>query len=129
MGEKDLDVAALRLKLRAADEMARVCDQWVQSGVIDARSALADARLRYGTPFIYDFDGVGSNVPPEHRAKSPALLRELAAGTQFAAGSNGQKILLDAAAEIEGGEAAYADLVEENKVLRDKIKRFERNLL
>lgn len=45
----------LEIKLRAADEMARVCDDWVTRGLIDARSALADARLDYGEPFTYGF--------------------------------------------------------------------------
>jgi hypothetical protein len=58
IAEKDRKLAELELKvsyqftkLRAADEMAKVCDDWVVRKVIDARSALADARLNYGQPF------------------------------------------------------------------------------
>lgn len=45
----------IMLALRAADKMAWICDDWVQRHVIDARSALADARLRYGEPYKYSW--------------------------------------------------------------------------
>ncbi len=47
--------ARMRLVLRAADKMARVIDDWVKRGLIDARSAAADARLNYGDPFTYEW--------------------------------------------------------------------------
>lgn len=43
------------IALRAADAMARIVDDWVTRGVIDARSAIADARLNYGQPFVYEW--------------------------------------------------------------------------
>lgn len=48
MMEHEKDIA-----LRAADAMAKVIDDWVKRGLIDARSALADARLDYGEPWKY----------------------------------------------------------------------------
>lgn len=51
----DNDVTKLLIALRAADEMARICDDWVKRGIIDSRSALADARLNYGQPFEYEW--------------------------------------------------------------------------
>lgn len=55
MDAKDIEIAQLRKKLQAADAMAKICDDWVVRGEIDARSALADARLIYGNPFKYAF--------------------------------------------------------------------------
>ena len=40
------------LAIKAADKMADVCDDWVKRGLLDARSALADARLIYGDPYF-----------------------------------------------------------------------------
>lgn len=45
----------MAIALRAADKMARICDDMIQRGSIDARSALADARLDYGQPFKYEW--------------------------------------------------------------------------
>lgn len=67
-----------------------------------------------------------TKVPAEHRSDSPAKLRVLA--RRFEQGSKEQKLLLDVAAEIEGSEQAYADLVDVNHTLRTKVERFERNL-
>jgi hypothetical protein len=55
MDSKDLEIARLQAKLRLADGMARVCDAWVGEQIIDSRSALSDARLRYGSPNDYEF--------------------------------------------------------------------------
>lgn len=52
---------AMQLKLRAADKMAWICDDWVQRGIIDARSALADARLSYGDPFTYSWSKLSAD--------------------------------------------------------------------
>jgi hypothetical protein len=41
-------------RLQAANAMARACDRLVQAGLIDPRSELADARLKFGDPFTYD---------------------------------------------------------------------------
>ncbi len=46
---------ALELKLRDADAMARVIDRSVKNGKFDSRSAIADARLNYGQPFVYEW--------------------------------------------------------------------------
>ncbi len=66
MNDKDLLIAMLRTKLEAADEMARVCDQWVESKQIDSRSALADARIKYGKPFKYEFTFDGQSDQSEN---------------------------------------------------------------
>lgn len=66
-------------------------------------------------------------VPIEHRSKCAPLLRDLAL-RGFKTGSKEQKLLLDGAAEIEGSEQAYVDLVDVNRVLRETIERYERNL-
>ena len=68
-----------------------------------------------------------TKVPTEHRSSSPAKLRSLASSL-FKQGSTEQMLLLEVAAEIEGSEQAYADLVDVNRALRTKIERFERNL-
>lgn len=65
-----------------------------------------------------------SIVPDEYRSESPLLLRALAQKTCSA----DQKLLLDAAAEIEGGEDAYAVLVAQIQALRETLARTERNL-
>lgn len=52
---QNIEINMLRSKLRAADKMAQICDTWVRSGEIDSRSALADARLNYGKPYVYEF--------------------------------------------------------------------------
>ena len=52
---QELEVSQLRIKLRAADAMARVADDWVERGIINSRSALADARLDYGDPYTYEY--------------------------------------------------------------------------
>ncbi len=67
--EADLDrVTAERdglvIKLRAADKMAMVVDDYVDRKVIDARSAIADARLDYGEPFKYEH-GPSPTPPPK----------------------------------------------------------------
>lgn len=66
-------------------------------------------------------------VPEEHRSKAPELLREMAQKLEI--GSAEQKLLLDAAAEIEGSEEAYAVLVQEICGLREKLVRTEKSLL
>lgn len=48
----EMENTELRLKILDADKMAAVADDWVRRGVIDARSALADARLNYGKPYV-----------------------------------------------------------------------------
>jgi hypothetical protein len=42
------------LKLRAADQMAKIIDEMVDSDTLNARSRLADARLDYGQPHQYE---------------------------------------------------------------------------
>ena len=40
--------------LIAADRMAEIIDQMVRDGWLDSRSPLADARLDYGQPYVYE---------------------------------------------------------------------------
>jgi hypothetical protein len=42
------------LKLRAADQMAKIIDEMVDSDTLNARSRLADVRLDYGQPHQYE---------------------------------------------------------------------------
>lgn len=59
-GERSRDeLFRLRLKIKDADAIAKVADDWVKRGIIDARSALADARLNYGKPYEYESDAPG----------------------------------------------------------------------
>lgn len=67
-------------------------------------------------------------VPPENQSKAPEQLRKLAQACAGKVGSAGQKLLLDTAAEIEGGEEAYAVLVGEIRDLREKLANTEKNL-
>lgn len=71
-GSDDLRSMEMSLALRAADEMARVCDDWVKRGIIDARSALADARLNYGAPFKYEWS---QNAELCHRSEPVAVTK------------------------------------------------------
>lgn len=68
-------------------------------------------------------------VPDESRSKAPKLLRDLAQKSDFKIGVVEQKLLQDAAAEIEGSEEAYAVLVSQIRDLRQKLAHTERNLL
>jgi hypothetical protein len=42
------------LKLRAADQMAKIIDEMVDADTLNSRSRLADARLDYGQPHQYE---------------------------------------------------------------------------
>lgn len=55
MSDLERENCRMKIALRAADQMARVIDDWVERGLIEARSAVADARLDYGTPFEYEW--------------------------------------------------------------------------
>lgn len=48
--------------IRAADEMARVADDWIERGLITSRSALAGARLQYGEPFEYKAEEIKNEL-------------------------------------------------------------------
>jgi hypothetical protein len=61
-------------------------------------------------------------------SKAPEQPRKLAQACAGKIGSAGQKLLLDAAAEIEGSEEAYAVLVCEIRTLREKLAHTEKNL-
>lgn len=67
-------------------------------------------------------------VPEEHRSKTPDQLRDLAQKAALNLRPVVQQALLDAAAEIEGSEHAYAVLVNEIRELREKLARTEQNL-
>lgn len=68
-------------------------------------------------------------VPEEHRSKVPSLLRDLAVNHCSAMGATETKVLLDAAAEIEGSEEAYAVLVDQIRDLRQKLTQTQKNLM
>ncbi len=51
--ERDRLEAELMVLRRAGDALVKVIDQQVQQGTLNARSAIADARLDYGEPFKY----------------------------------------------------------------------------
>jgi hypothetical protein len=67
-------------------------------------------------------------IPPECQSKTPEQLRTLAKVRGVQIGAAGQELLLNAAAEIEGSEEAYAVLVDENRALREKLLNTEKNL-
>ncbi len=67
----------LIMKERAADVMAKVADDWVERGLIDSRSALADARLDYGDPYKYSDDALMKRIN-ELEAEIAKLTVELA---------------------------------------------------
>ena len=46
-------VAESPFALTAADNMAKIIDEMIEAGSLDARSRLADARLDYGLPWEY----------------------------------------------------------------------------
>ncbi|MDO8622738.1 MAG: hypothetical protein Q7R52_00670 [archaeon] len=53
--DRDIEKERHLLKLQNADILAMTIDIMVKKGVINARSAIADARLNYGEPNIYEF--------------------------------------------------------------------------
>jgi hypothetical protein len=68
------------------------------------------------------------SVPPEFQSLTPGRLRELALECKFEVGSQEHLLLSEAAAEIEGGEEAYAVLIGQVHELREKLARTEKNL-
>lgn len=69
-----------------------------------------------------------SEVPEEYRSKTPDQLRELVEEHEAVLPPSVLQALCDSAAEIEGGEDAYAAVVEQNRELRKKLLEMERNL-
>lgn len=53
MSDRERDLNEMEIELRAADALAKAVDDAVQSGWLNARSTIADARLNYGQPFEY----------------------------------------------------------------------------
>lgn len=51
----ELLVGEMQADLRAADYLAKVIDEQIKLGNINTRSAIADARLDYGTPYKYKY--------------------------------------------------------------------------
>lgn len=68
------------------------------------------------------------NVPEEFRSQTPSSLRKLSNDMRVASDIKFKQLLLDAAAEIEGGEDAYAAIVDENGKLREKLAQTQYNL-
>lgn len=68
----------LTVKLRPANAIVAVIDEWVRRNLIDARSALADARLDYGDPFSEGaVKAMLTDLQTEEHAKRVAAEREL----------------------------------------------------
>lgn len=68
----------LTVKLRLANVIVAVIDDWVRRNLLDARSALADARLDYGDPFSEDVvKAMLTDLQTEERARRVAAEREL----------------------------------------------------
>lgn len=63
-------------------------------------------------------------VPAEYQSTVPAKLRDLATSLD----ADAAKLLHDAAAEIEGGEDAFAALVQRTDELQKKLAQAQRNL-
>lgn len=63
MSELERESMHMRIALRAADGMARVIDDWVRRGLINTRSAAADARLDFGTPYVYEWSKKEESKP------------------------------------------------------------------
>ena len=69
-----------------------------------------------------------SQVPGEFRSTSPFKLRELVSSRRSKLNSDVVALLLEVAAEIEGGEDAFGAVVEENRELREKLFQMQKNL-
>ncbi|WP_425953316.1 hypothetical protein [Ralstonia pseudosolanacearum] len=69
-----------------------------------------------------------TEVPEECRSKTPARLRDLARSDGSGLPPATRQALLDAAAEIEGSEVAYAVLVNDIQDLRKKLAHTQQNL-
>jgi hypothetical protein len=67
-------------------------------------------------------------VPEQFRSKAPKQLRDLAHKPELNLRPVVRQALLDAAAEIEGSEAAYAVLVSDVRGLRERLAHTEANL-
>lgn len=67
-------------------------------------------------------------VPPEFRSTTPSRLRDVAETLTGKVTEVQKKLLLEAAAEIEGSEEAFATLVSEKRELHKKLVQTERNL-
>jgi hypothetical protein len=67
-------------------------------------------------------------VPEQYRSKTPGRLRDLAHKQALNVRPVVQQALLDAAGEIEGGEEAYAALVDKIRALYERLAVTERNL-
>lgn len=67
-------------------------------------------------------------VSEQYRSKTPGRLRDLAQKYALKVRPVVQQALLEAAGEIEGGEEAYATLVDEIRALRERLTLTERNL-
>lgn len=53
--EANAEIKLLRDALDGADHLANQIDTAIEKGILDSRSAIADARLCYGEPWIYKF--------------------------------------------------------------------------
>jgi len=88
-------------KFRAADEMARITDDWVKRRIIDSRSALADARLDYGQPHRYEAKENERIVRLERVVEAARVLLRKGSGGQVPTSSKEVKELFEALHAVE----------------------------
>ena len=106
--KKDIENSQLVMKVRAADVMAKVADDWVERGRIDSRSALADARLDYGDPYKYSDDALVARAE-----KAEAELSDIRESC---------KLVMDERCHNSGKHCACVP------ILRDMVKKAESQL-
>ena len=77
---------------------------------------------------VQDDVGARAPVPPEFRSPSPAHLRDCLRRYRGTLPADVTQALLDAAAEIEGSEQAFAELVEQKRALQQVLAATQANL-
>ncbi|WP_413460824.1 hypothetical protein [Herbaspirillum huttiense] len=70
----------------------------------------------------------GTGVPAEHRSTVPSRLRALVNQGSVALPEIQQQLLIEAAAEIEGAEEAFAVIVQRNSMLRARVAQLENSV-
>lgn len=69
-----------------------------------------------------------TGVPAEHRSTVPSRLRALVNQGSVALPEIQQQLLIEAAAEIEGAEEAFAVIVQRNSMLRARVAQLENSV-
>ena len=70
----------------------------------------------------------GTGVSAEHRSTVPSRLRALVNQGSVALPEIQQQLLIEAAAEIEGAEEAFAVIVQRNSMLRARVAQLENSV-